>query len=265
MKYCPTCDTRYEEDILRFCMKDGTPLLEDAGPSFTTLPSENLPEPPENDDPGEITVIRRNVPTPPPDPEDVIGHPVSGERIVIPTYTPQATSGQQPIVSANIPPVPMQPVYQPPPPRTNTLAIVAFTMFGTVFTITIGALLVWFLVLSRPANSNINANINGNANTNYNTNVNTNLGINTSTDFNTNLNSANLSNTNIKTPTPTPSQTPTPTPTPTPRPSPTPSPDEDEQAPVPSVNNAPATPRPSPIQTPRLMQSAPGASNSNRP
>ncbi|MCV4626473.1 hypothetical protein OFC18_30820, partial [Escherichia coli] len=75
-------------------------------------------------------------------------------------------------------------------------------MFGTVFTITIGALLVWFLVLSRPANSNINANINGNANTNYNTNVNTNLGINTSTDFNTNLNSANLSNTNIKTPTP---------------------------------------------------------------
>ena len=27
MKYCPTCNTRYDEEILRFCMKDGTPLV----------------------------------------------------------------------------------------------------------------------------------------------------------------------------------------------------------------------------------------------
>ena len=42
MKYCPTCETRYDEDILRFCMKDGTPLLDEAEPNFVEMPSESL-------------------------------------------------------------------------------------------------------------------------------------------------------------------------------------------------------------------------------
>ena len=39
MKYCPTCETRYDEDILRFCMKDGTPLLDEAEPNFIEMPA----------------------------------------------------------------------------------------------------------------------------------------------------------------------------------------------------------------------------------
>jgi hypothetical protein len=70
MKYCPTCETRYDEDILRFCMKDGTPLLDEAEPNFIEMPSENLEAPavevPDEDDPSEHTVIRRNIPVPPP-------------------------------------------------------------------------------------------------------------------------------------------------------------------------------------------------------
>ncbi len=59
MRFCPTCQTRYDEEILRFCTKDGTPLLEEDQPSFTELPSESV-----EDDFGEETVIRRNPPKP---------------------------------------------------------------------------------------------------------------------------------------------------------------------------------------------------------
>lgn len=263
MKYCPTCQTTYEEDILRFCMKDGSPLLESTEPSFTELPSEALPDPRDNDEQGESTVIRRNVPSPTPDPEILAGPLPSGERIIIPTYPTQQTAGQQPPVAGIVPTVPMQPVYQQPPPRTNTLAIVAFTMFGTVAAITIGALLVWFLVLSRPSDSNSNSNINSNANSAFNANINSNLGLNTSVDLTTNQNNANLSNANLRTPTPSPS--PTPSPTPTPRPSPTPTPGNDEPTPTPPATNAATTPRPGPTLSTRPAQPPPETANSNRP
>src|ERR671913_1801272 len=79
MKYCPTCETRYDEEILRFCMKDGTPLLDEEEPKFAAMPSENLPEEAVDDDPGDVTVVRRNIPVPPAsEPER--------PRIVVPTY-----------------------------------------------------------------------------------------------------------------------------------------------------------------------------------
>ena len=56
MKFCPVCQTRYDEEILRFCIKDGAPLV-DENPSFTEMPSEG-----EAEDIGEETVIRRNPP-----------------------------------------------------------------------------------------------------------------------------------------------------------------------------------------------------------
>jgi hypothetical protein len=28
MKYCPICDERYDEDIIKFCTRDGTPLID---------------------------------------------------------------------------------------------------------------------------------------------------------------------------------------------------------------------------------------------
>src|SRR6476620_261426 len=87
MKYCPTCNTRYDEEILRFCMKDGTPLVDEAEPTFIEMPSESLAAPVE-DDPSEVTVIRRNPPVPPPPDDDepyVEQPPPPAQRIVVPT------------------------------------------------------------------------------------------------------------------------------------------------------------------------------------
>ncbi|MEJ7698207.1 MAG: hypothetical protein WKF71_00965 [Pyrinomonadaceae bacterium] len=85
MKFCPTCQTRFDEEILRFCTKDGTPLVEENQPNFTEMPSESATE----DDFGEETIIRRK-PLPP-----VAANPPSdgktenirepAPRIVIPT------------------------------------------------------------------------------------------------------------------------------------------------------------------------------------
>ena len=82
MKYCPTCETRYDEEILRFCMKDGTPLLEEEEPKFVAMPSESLDESLE-DDAGDVTVVRRNIPVPP---EQESSRP----RIIVPTFFPSA-------------------------------------------------------------------------------------------------------------------------------------------------------------------------------
>ena len=57
MKFCPTCQTRYDEEIMRFCTKDGTPLVEET-PNFIEMPSESLGGAPADND-GEETVIRR--------------------------------------------------------------------------------------------------------------------------------------------------------------------------------------------------------------
>jgi hypothetical protein len=105
MKYCPTCETRYDEDILRFCMKDGTPLLEEAEPNFVEMPSESLDATEvDPDDPSEHTVIRRNIPVPPPPPAEIEQPPPppsidddfsdvrpnsGGQRIVVPTIEEQ--------------------------------------------------------------------------------------------------------------------------------------------------------------------------------
>ena len=62
MKFCPKCQLKYDEDIIRFCTKDGTPLV-DENPSFTAMPSQSS-----IDDIGEETLITRNRPTIPPTP-----------------------------------------------------------------------------------------------------------------------------------------------------------------------------------------------------
>ena len=85
MKYCPICDMRFDEEIIRFCTKDGTPLIEEAEPKFTELPSENIET--EEDDIGEITMNRRkDVPAPPPNLDEGLPEvKPAGQRIVIPT------------------------------------------------------------------------------------------------------------------------------------------------------------------------------------
>src|SRR5690349_7428765 len=114
MKYCPTCETRYDEEVLRFCMKDGTPLHEVEEPKFVAMPSESLDES-LDDDPGDVTVVRRNIPVPP-DPD------ADRPRIVVPTY--EESREQQARARVATP-------YNPPP-KQNTAKVVLLTILGTL-------------------------------------------------------------------------------------------------------------------------------------
>jgi hypothetical protein len=250
MKYCPTCDTRYDEDILRFCMKDGTPLLEEAEPNFIEMPSESLDVAAEvdPDDPSEHTVIRRNIPVPPPvseveqpppppsmdeDFSDV--RPNSGgQRIVVPTLEEQQRERAR--VAAQ---------YQAQPRRSgvNTALVVLVTIFGTIIVVGLGGIILYFLV-ANGSDSNTNANVNVNANQDIN--ANTNLGANANFDFNTNSSQTNT-NTNVNTNANVSTPSPTPTPSATPRPSESPSPTpDDDGSPTPVPSRTPI-PTPSPI------------------
>lgn len=261
MKYCPTCETRYDEDILRFCMKDGTPLLDEAEPNFIQMPGEGLEVEPVDDDPSEVTVIRRNGPSVPPIPElpqepedftvsDPPLRPESKQRIVIPTFEERQRQ-ERARVAAH---------YQQPR-KASTALVVFLTVIGTVFVLGIGAVGFWFLQRDRAA-----ANINSNINSNLNANVNMNAGFdfNLNGNFNSPATNANT-NANVSTPSPTPRPTVTPTPTATPDqedPDATPSP-APSRTPIPtptpiiirpgSSPPPPATPRPTPRVTPRTI------------
>jgi len=238
MKYCPTCETRYDEEILRFCMKDGTPLLEVEEPKFVAMPSDGIDEVVvEDDDPGDVTVVRRNIPVPPETRDD------PRPRIVVPTY--EESRGQQPGA-------PVPPPYQRPA-KSNTAKVVMLTILGTIVALSVVGGAIWFLQRDNAADSNVNTN--GNANTNVNLNANTNLGI--DTNFNFNLNANFNSNTSVNTNANANVKTPTPTPTPRPSPSVTPSPtpdDDDDATPTPT-----RTPTRTPIPTPQPTIIRPGS------
>ena len=261
MKYCPTCDTRYDEEILRFCMKDGTPLVDEEEPAFVEMPSESVEE--GEDDPGEVTVIRtKDTPLPPP-PQSMIDEisfspdpPPSRERIVVPT------ADEQPQFQ---PRARVVPPYQPPQHPANTAKVVILTIIGTLAAMALGAFGFWMLQNDRSAeNLNVNTNFN---NSLENVNVNTNLGVDSNFNFNIsgNFNSSNANanfNMNVRTPSPTPTPRPSPSATATPGPPATP---EDEDTPAPTPTRPPAsTPTPiiiRPGQTPPRMAPLPA----NRP
>ncbi len=207
MKFCPICKTRYDEEILRFCIKDGSPLVDEDQPNFTALPSES--------DFGEETIIRRKNPTPVPTspPEPDTGY-VPAPRIVIPTSEVPPREPVRTKTSASI---------RRPPPKSNTTKTVLLTVLGTIVLLVGAGGIFWFLSNQNSGKANRNANYN--YNTNFNSidiNLNTNLNVDNSlANFNYNLNAnanpnskANAVNANLKTPTPT--RTPTPTQTSTP-------------------------------------------------
>ena len=222
------CDEKYDEDIIKFCTKDGTPLVDDAQPSFTALPSENL-----EDDFGEETIIRRK--------------PEPTERIVIPTSSPAAEQQVRPRANPA--------AYSAPPP-SNTAKTVVLTIIGTLFILGCGAGLFWFLQKEKPSNTNLNANLLANQNVNLNANAgfNGNFNFNANSNFNTNYNVNTNLNANVKTPTPTPKPSPSVTPSPTPSGSPSASP---TPAKTPTAN------KPSPTPTPRTGPRPPLFSNRN--
>src|SRR3982751_1732571 len=127
MKYCPVCHERYDEEIIQFCTKDGTPLVEEERPNFTRLPSEDLDKP--EDDLGEETIIRRR----PAESQDTQnGEP---ERIIIPTSFPPE---EQPVR-------PRTQVYYPPAEQPNTMKTIVLTILGTLVVLGFGAGLFWLL------------------------------------------------------------------------------------------------------------------------
>ncbi|MFL6373611.1 MAG: hypothetical protein ACJ73D_02980 [Pyrinomonadaceae bacterium] len=238
MKYCPDCGTEYDEEVIQFCTKDGTPLIEKDEPRFTAMPSEN-------EDVGEDTVVRkRNEPA-----EDT--QTERGERIVIPA-TPAPAAREQQVRTR-----PAQAYYAPPAEQPNTGKIVALSILGTVAAIGFGALLFW--ALTRGGNQNANINVNTNP---PNMNVMNTNGFNTNFNFNSNVSlpPVNLNsiptvniNSNVKASTPTPKPSPSPTASVVPTVTP-------ERTPRPSPSGTPRS-APSPTPTPRTGPRPPGNFN----
>lgn len=243
MKVCPICDTKFDDEIIRFCTKDGSPLVDEAQPNFVEMPSAAFDEP--EDDPNEITIIRRKEPVPPSPPpiEDFERPSAAAERFVVHTEPPARQQEVRPRTPA---------AYNPPPQQTNTLKIVALTVFGTVVVLGLGAFLFSLLQRDKPANSNANLNTNlGSFNGNLNSNLNpNNFNFNVNANFNSSTNSNLNFNTNLKTPTPTPKPSPSATPTPSGSPSPTPTPARPSTTPTPTQ-----TPRMGPRPTPNPVRS----------
>ncbi len=276
MKVCPICQTRYDEETLRFCTKDGAPLVEETVPAFTKLPSEKTTTTTVADDFGEETVVSRSLP--PQAGTEIIEEtkPLSApaQRIVIPTNEPIKETTPTQAVRART-----TTVYQTQPQRkSNTGKIIALTLLGT-FLIAGSAMLLYLMTRDRSSSSeNTNRTINVNA-ANFNsvpdTNLNTNLNFgnvpeNYNTNFNTETNSSK--NGNAKTPTPAPTRPPilnsninisnpnpppsaakTPTPTPTPTASPKPS------------ATPPSAPTPTPKPSPSVVPTPPPPPAANRP
>lgn len=240
MKFCPVCQTRYDEEIMRFCTKDGTPLVDEKTPNFIAMPSEELES--AEDDFGAETVIRRK----PTESEITNVEPRASEdyerektqRMVIPT----AEQPVEPQVRAK-----QNSYQQPPQKKSNTTAVVLLTIFGTILVLGGGLGIYWLISGgSKPVtNSNSNSNQDANVNTNLNIdnslfNVSTNTNTNSNTNTNTNVNSS---------PTPSPSKSPTPSPSKSPTPSPTPDNDDDDDNT--NSSGSPTNTRPTQTPTPR--------------
>lgn len=203
MKICPKCQTKYDEEIIRFCTKDGAPLVDD-NPSFTAMPSQSS-----IDDIGEETLITRNRPViPPPIPASLQSEEPT-QRVIIPIGEDKKQA---------VRPLENPPYQQKSPRKSNIALVVLLTIFGTVALLAGGVGVWWALSSSGSSVANTNTNINTNNSNipvNYNTTIpdfgiNSNTNVNTNANTNTNVNT--ITNANLK---PTPTKTPTPKPSPT--------------------------------------------------
>jgi TonB family protein len=217
MKFCPTCKTRYDEEILRFCTKDGTALVEESEPNFTALPSES-----KQDDLGEETIIRRKNSSPDSDFESERERLSTPPRIVIPTTGNTEPESPPPLQREAVRAANPETIRRHQSPRkSNTATVVFLTVLGTIAILAGAAGIFWFL---NNQNSNVNQDVNyitnfNSININLNTNFNAgnslaNFDYNSNSNANANVNANANANANANLKTPTPTRTPTATPTP---------------------------------------------------
>ena len=138
MKFCPKCQAKYDEDVIRFCTKDGSPLVDDS-PSFTAMPSQTS-----FDNIGEETIITRNRPVVPPLPPNIIDEEEPSQRVVIPI----GEEKKQTVRPLETPP------HSIPPRKSNTALVVLLTLLGTFVVLGAVGLGWWLMAGKSPATAN---------------------------------------------------------------------------------------------------------------
>ncbi len=292
MKFCPTCETKYDEEILRFCIKDGTPLVDEKQPEFKEIPSET----PDDEDLGEQTIIRRNKPStplpppPPPQPVDSGTERLDSNTVQSDTQNTSQSSREDSdskriVISTEKAPVEQAIRAKETGPsedrhrtkkKSNAALVALLSIVGTLVVLA-GAVGVYWMLSSgntTDANTNQNANIDTNLDDNLDTNFNAddlinNLNINTNANANDNANANVNINANANTKTPTPSPSTTPTPSPSPSPSATANSNTNSAVNTTGGNNASPTktptPTPAPTATPTPVKTPTPNTNTNTP
>lgn len=115
MKICPACNTQYSDEELRFCLQDGTPLVEAFDPEQPTV---------------VLTPDARNA--------------ARTNRIDVPVSEPT----QQTPRPAEVRSVPTP---QPDRGRSGTLPTVALTVLGVLLLLSVLGVAAWYLLRERPA------------------------------------------------------------------------------------------------------------------
>jgi hypothetical protein len=180
MKLCPTCQRRYTDETLNFCLEDGAPLtsVADGGPAETLALDAGEPPPTEILPPGFAPTVR--------------------------AHQPQSTVRQQ----ARRTKEDLQDLAAPAPKQRSTTSVVALTVIATILLLGLGGLGAWLLLKDGDSSANINGAGRG---------TNSESGGNSNT-IQTNSNAdARPGATQTPTPVSTPLPTPTPTPQQTPQ------------------------------------------------
>lgn len=175
MKQCPSCRTNYTDDSLKYCLQDGTALVENIASNSETIIYDDAP-----------TVIS---------PRQV--EPI---RIDVPNSEWQSWEESK---QAKVPPIetaPIQPVQiEPAPAKSNTTSTVLLTVLGMLGLLAIAGIGGWLYLNNRKTEVAVNVNTSAP----------------NSRSVNANLAANQDSNANLAAPAQTPKATPTAAPKPT--------------------------------------------------
>jgi len=175
MKYCPSCQTSYTDDSLKFCLQDGAPLAEIVDSNEADTPTVVF-----NNE--ETVMSSRQV--------EPIRVPVQNPTVPVWEQNWQDRGSTPPPPAAAVPPSPtvishppaeVSPAPQPYVKKTNTGSTVLLTALATLLLLG-GAAAAWFYMNNRK--TEVVANVNSDA-PKTNRQVNSNLASNTESNVNT--------------------------------------------------------------------------------